>query len=307
MTEGICPFCKSKVETNPLGPLNQGYSVDCPVCEKFEISNILFEDIRDGDLPADPLMSAWIRNRNEEEITIPLLKTEDVEIIKKGTHHYSVDGKIYSLLKVICKRSSFPGERIQLNIHQDYPLAWASNPEEMLYLFNSLESLDLTEDAGSAINGVIRCKVTPRGWQEYHNESNPFLSRQGFVAMDFDDSMKHVFEDGIKPAIESAGYDAHRIGWEPHNENIVFKIISEIKRSKFVVCDLTNQKNGAYFEAGYAMGMGIPVIYSIQEDDAENAHFDLKQYNQIRWKDANDLKEQLYNFICAIIGERKKD
>ncbi len=50
------------------------------------------------------------------------------------------------------------------------------------------------------------------------------------------------------------------------------------------------------------MGMGIPVIWTVKDIDAEESHFDVSQMNQIRWTSAKDLKEKLNDHICAIIG-----
>ena len=76
----------------------------------------------------------------------------------------------------------------------------------------------------------------------------------------------------------------------------------EIKNSRFVVADVTDQRPGVYFEAGYAMGLGLPVLWSVREDDLQNVHFDTRQYNYIIWRAADDLEQQLYNRVSAVIG-----
>lgn len=70
-----------------------------------------------------------------------------------------------------------------------------------------------------------------------------------------------------------------------------------------MIADVTEQKQGVYFEAGYALGLGIPVIWSCRKDDLKNVHFDTRQYNHILWESEEDYAEKLYNFICAIIGK----
>ena len=78
--------------------------------------------------------------------------------------------------------------------------------------------------------------------------------------------------------------------------------MTEIKNSRFVVADATDQRPGVYFEAGYAMGLGLPVLWSVREDDLQNVHFDARQYNYIIWRAAEDLEQQLYNRVSAVIG-----
>ena len=71
------------------------------------------------------------------------------------------------------------------------------------------------------------------------------------------------------------------------------------------VC-ITGQRQGVYFEAGYALGMGIPVIWTCRSDEIDKCHFDTRQYNHIVWETAGDLKEKLTNRILATIGNAKK-
>ena len=89
-----------------------------------------------------------------------------------------------------------------------------------------------------------------------------------------------------KPVISHIGSTA-----EPHNDLIDVKIISEIKNSRFVVADFTEQKHGVYFEAGYARGMGIPVIWCVRKDDLENLHFDTHHYNYILWETPDEPRK----------------
>ena len=114
-----------------------------------------------------------------------------------------------------------------------------------------------------------------------------------------------VWEKGIKPAIEKAGYDPYRIDKEPHIDRIDAKIIADIQDSKFVIADVTQQKQGVYFEAGFALGLKQSVIWCVRKDNLDKVHFDTRQYNHIVWENPEDLQEQLYNTICAVIGKGK--
>ena len=133
-------------------------------------------------------------------------------------------------------------------------------------------------------------------------------SSQAFMAMWFDPSMDEVWKQGFEPGIKRSGYDPVRIDQKQHVNKIDDEIISEIRRSRFVVADFTQGETGArggvYYEAGFAHGLGIPVIFTRRKDSGET-HFDLRQYNCIFWQD-NDLKklqEDLKNRITAILGD----
>ena len=91
-------------------------------------------------------------------------------------------------------------------------------------------------------------------------------SVQGFVAMWFDPSMHEVWEHGIRPGIVAAGYVPLRIDQKEHANKIDDEIIAEIRKSRFVVADFTQGADGArggvYYEAGFAHGLDIAVIFT---------------------------------------------
>ncbi|MGP1283273.1 MAG: hypothetical protein ACTS1X_09890 [Parasphingopyxis sp.] len=134
---------------------------------------------------------------------------------------------------------------------------------------------------------------------------------QAFVAMWFDDSMSLAFDEGFKPAIENAGFDALRIDRKEHNNKIDDEIVGEIRRSRFVVADFTTRtegegsgaRGGVYFEAGFAMGLGLPVIWTCREDCIGFVHFDTRQYSHVVWQEPSDLAEKLRKRILAVVGE----
>ncbi len=109
----------------------------------------------------------------------------------------------------------------------------------------------------------------------------------------FDDEMKSAYTEGFEPALEASGYIPIRIDMKEHNEKIGDRIIAEIRQSGLVVADFTGQRGGVYYEAGFAKGLGIPVIWTCHEDAVENLHFDTRQYNHIVWREPEDLRSQL--------------
>ena len=117
----------------------------------------------------------------------------------------------------------------------------------------------------------------------------------------FDKSMNDYYKDGIKKAIEEAGYEPVRIDLQDFNNKICDEIIAEIKRCKFLISDFSGQRGGVYFEAGFAKGLGRPVIFTVKEDEVEKLHFDTRQYNHIVYDSPEDLYKKLYNRICATI------
>ena len=152
-------------------------------------------------------------------------------------------------------------------------------------------------------------RVTVDGYRRIAEVKTNLDSAQAFVAMWFDDEMNDVYRNGIEPAIRDAGYEPLRIDQKPDVTKIDDAIIAGIRRSRFLVADFTHGKDGArggvYFEAGFAFGLNIPVIYTCHEDAMDKIHFDTRQYYHIKWNrnKMKKLSEDLKNRILALIGE----
>lgn len=119
----------------------------------------------------------------------------------------------------------------------------------------------------------------------------------------FDQSLQAVWSEGFSKAIDAAGYIPKRIDKQEHINKICDEIIAEIRRSKFVVADFTGQRGGVYYEAGYAAGLHIPVIWTCKKCCLRDLHFDIRQYNCIDWETPEDLASRLQARIEAVIGE----
>jgi hypothetical protein len=164
-----------------------------------------------------------------------------------------------------------------------------------------------TERSGSSQNTIHEMVLRPPGYARLASlDGTNSGSTKAFIAMWFDSSM-NAARDAIKDAILDAGYDPVRIDDKEYNEKIDDEIIAEIRRSRFVVADFTQGKTGArggvYYEAGFAHGLRIPVIFTCQRQTLSDVHFDTRQYNHIAWDDAKDLRLRLSQRISATLGD----
>lgn len=150
-------------------------------------------------------------------------------------------------------------------------------------------------------------RLTLNGWKRIAEISdNQSVSTQAFVAMWFNDSLLDAWQDGIRPALIETGYDPFRVDKFEFNEKIDDRIIAEIRKSGLLIADFTGHRGGVYFEAGFAMGLGIPVVWTCRVDFIDKAHFDTRQYNHIVWTEPLELKEKLINRIEATLPDRAK-
>ena len=126
------------------------------------------------------------------------------------------------------------------------------------------------------------------GWEKYEEEKRgDFDGNYGFIAMKFnDDELDEFVCDVVKPAIrEQLGIDLIDLR-DVEQAGIIDDIMRvKIRDAKFVLADLTHDNHGAYWEAGYAEGLGKPVIYICKKEKFETArtHFDVNHCTTVSW------------------------
>ena len=148
-------------------------------------------------------------------------------------------------------------------------------------------------------NDSITLSLLPDGYARIDElQKNTANGKNVLVAMKFGNDTKELRE-AIRSGISQAGYIAIFIDEVQHNDFITPELLKYIRNSKFVVVDLTHKNNGAYFEEGYAMGLGKPVIQLCK--NGVSLHFDIAQKNTIMWDNETDIPLRLKNRIIATI------
>ena len=151
------------------------------------------------------------------------------------------------------------------------------------------------------------------------------VGSQAFVAMWFHKELEPRFDEGIKPALRECGYSAYRVDRQAHANRIDDEIIAQIRASRLMVADFTGLRPNAFYEAGFAHGLGIPMIICCHQDQDITIHgshpwtgataettarpwfaqvaehaFDIRQYTMLSWKKPAELAVALENRIRAL-------
>ena len=224
------------------------------------------------------------------------------------------------LLRHIADQSPTVGSDFSLNTISPAVLAWSESVEdsEVGFLIHDLMKrgyLDANELQAGRHYGTFKVpknvRVTVDGYERIRQQVVNEGASQAFVAMWLDDSIIPMYEEAIKPAIEEAGYNPMLISQKEHVNKIEDEIIAEIRRSRFVVADFSHNpdegvRGSVYYEAGFAHGLGLDVIFTCKQGQVEDLHFDTSHYSHITWRTANDLREQLVRRILAVVGQGPK-
>ncbi len=171
---------------------------------------------------------------------------------------------------------------------------------DIKYMLDYLQECSYIEYVdGPSEDEAFIISLAPNGYRRV-DELQKYSShgRNVLVAMKFGDDTK-MLREAIRAGVKAAEYNAIFIDEVQHNDFITPELLKYIRDSKFLVVDLTHQNNGAYFEEGYAMGLGKPVIQLCRQGTV--LHFDIAQKNTIMWTTEEDIPEKLRNRIKATI------
>ena len=326
----VCIFCG--LDASLREDFNKEiYYVDCINCGKYQIIREAFEDLptllngRYND--KKHLISGFFREMTEINMPTEVITNDNVESLFVNSKIPNIlMEKMDKLLSYFYRKTETLYQEIVIDItKQQSAIGYAKNMRELESMIYALSELGYLKVEGRGMGGRV-CVLTLSGFSRSEKLQKEVVnSKQGFVAMWFSEDMMNVFQEYISRAIRESGYDPFIIPMKEHNHDICDNIIVEIRKSKFLVADFTGQRGGVYFEAGFAYGLGLPVIWTCHESwfdteidkevevkvegeiisglfkEKRVTHFDINHYNFIVWKDGEDLYNKLKNRILATV------
>ena len=135
------------------------------------------------------------------------------------------------------------------------------------------------------------------------NFSGEQRENRTFIMMSISDAYPEL-EDrllAIKRASDSHGIGAVRVDEIEHSGKITDLILAMIEKSRFLVCDITAERPNVYYELGYAHGLKKEVILVAKQGTV--AHFDIKDYNIIFYKNNAELEARVARRIGEALGK----
>jgi len=294
-----CPLCNQPAQGEGVGPLNDWFRINCPRCGAFKITEDGVFDAREAaEQGVSYLLSGYTRQASDAKQLLRLTAETIASLLKAKPPVATVAEQMHKLLLVISARLTNLSHHALVSPDTDYPVVFARSAGDLTYLLKGLLDRGLVEGLGDRVHPTLE------GWALIDRLllAPERRGRQAFVAMWFDPSMLLVYENGLAPGIRAAGYDPIRIDQVEHAGKIDDRIVAEIRSSSLLVADFTGQRGGVYFEAGFALGLGIPVIWTCRDTDIDKLHFDTRQYNHIVWNAdrLHDLAEKLAYRIRAM-------
>lgn len=271
-------------------------SIDCDCCGRYIIP--WNASVSPRSTPPEELyiLSSAVRYNSERGKIVRIEMDNESEIISSFPRPRNIFDQIDLCLDYLALPAyAFNGAPILGNISYA-PWFVAESESEYDYL------CELLVEMGYCGQGGPTKQLTAMGWtrvltiREGHSES-----AQIFVAMWFAPEMNDAWAVGIEQPLLSLNFKPLRVDRKEHNDMIDDQIIAEIRASTAVIADFTGDRAGAYFEAGFARGLGKPVIWTCRKDWHSKLHFDTRQFNHIIWESPEELAFKLANRVRATL------
>jgi len=281
-SEQKCPVCSERAGVSSD---KQGENVICPRCGNYSTHGISIIKDLCNDEYNKALVSHHIRRSQINRW--PRFDPDTVEKITKEKKLPNVFEKCDFILEWIGNKSSYAGDRIVIISMELEDFSGAINEKEVSFCLSTL-----TDNKLLAVHSGPRYSLTFDGWKRYDELTKGKLAyNKAFMAMKFGTPvLDTIFKDHFKPAVEQTGYQLFNLAERPKAGLIDIHMRQEIKTSKFIIADLTHDNLGAYWEAGFAEGLGKPVIYTCEKKKFKKAktHFDVSHHLTIMWEEGKE-------------------
>lgn len=285
---------------------------ECDICGTYELTIEAHTSLRKPTPQESSILSHKIRIASAKNDSKMLMVTDDMLVswLSEGTLP-SPAMQAENLIRFIGDEVSRSGKNIfTLPLHI-YAIMGSFSYKSSIDLAKELWERGLLRiNPHAAATGAIKdVTLSLDGWERYEaGKRGEFEGNYGFIAMKFRDAVLDPFvEDIVKPTVkEGTGYDL------VHMDNVTRAgVIDNIMRvqirdSAFVIADLTHDNHGAYWEAGYAEGLGKPVVYICEETkfDKKKSHFDTNHCTTVLW--SKDDPKKLEKFKRQLVATLRR-
>jgi hypothetical protein len=139
---------------------------------------------------------------------------------------------------------------------------------------------------------------------------NPFRQKKCFVVMPFDQKRNLLYEDAIKPALETHPdfvFDFHRADESLTVGKITEEIGKSIDDADVLIADISVINANVYYELGYGHARRKKALLLAEESPETNVPFDIKDFRHHRYdftrRGLDDLSQKIQEILSNILTD----
>lgn len=200
-----------------------------------------------------------------------------------------------------------PGDDFNLKKSNCQAVVGAKNSKMLRWVIEQASEQGLVNGSSPDRSGdsyLSNASLSAAGWRWYQEVGRHKKTNIAFMAMPFNEpKLSELVLDHFVPAVRDTGFRLTRMDEDPQAGVIDNRMRAEIRRCRFLICDITHNNEGAVWEAGFAEGLGKAVIYTCEQSALAGAHFDIRNSQIIPWAYENpfrareDLKATIRNTL----------
>jgi predicted RNA-binding Zn-ribbon protein involved in translation (DUF1610 family) len=297
--EERCPACGEGARTERQGS-KDGARYECERCGTFFMSRTCATSLRrqlDTTPDRRPIVSHALRRMQLGRPEPPEVTWDVMKRVLETASLPSVSDQVVNFVLWLGDTLTEigPGELVPISSGTHQAVVGATTPEGVALVVDYLYDQGLVRGPKSeALGGHYSAHVTLTvpGWARYDEWRRGALdSRTAFMASAF----WRRYSGSRLSRLLQAGREAngvHPLDEAPRAGLIDDRLRVEIRTARFLIAELTGSNLGAYWEAGFAEGLGKPVIYTCEPGffKEKGSHFDTNHHLTVIW-DANDLAD----------------
>lgn len=303
-----CPVCRGSY--SDLGKGDLYFVIICKRCGDFAVHDDVWDP---GMLPlqskvAQAALAHALRRREDfpplpDAPRKPFVTPDALKaFLKSGAQLPLPTQQVRNLISHIGTRSRETGASVVIRSN-DYTVIGTAGSKAMFALLDEIGRRGLVRASTTIDEAEVQLTLT--GWEAWEGlASTSSRADYGVIVMPFGNPTLTAFVDNaVRPAAAEVGYKLHRID-DPviAKAGVIDNIMRQtIRDAAFVVADLTHGNNGAYWEAGFAEGLGKPVIYLCEAAtwSTTKTHFDTNHCTTVIW-DLADLSQFHRSFVATL-------
>lgn len=308
-----CPICQTELRSKHERPERRFY--ECPRCGSYSLSSSL-----DASLgfylnkypDAQTKLSHALYKLTEAE-QWAMLTASTIEAILETAALPKPQEQLDSLILWLGQKQPASGHAIEFT---PQALAAVGVADDTAFSFICSYAI-----AAGLVVGLVTelmggayifepLQLSFKGWERFDElQRGRSVGRIAFMAMQFgEQELDTVYRDCFIPAVSATGFQLKRLDEGQPAGLIDDRLRVEIRQARFLLADLTHQNRGAYWEAGFAEGLGKPVIYTCRKDafnGGGGTHFDTNHHLTVIWEPGREgeAAEKLKATIRAALPE----
>lgn len=287
MMKKRCLFCDKIVFTKQEGEYDRYMDCFCSPGGSYSLLTDSYNAIQ--SLPHQKkrgllhLVSAYIRERTDCSEKVALSANDMEAIANSPDIPANIQDKGNRLLQYLHRHSNGPGEPVIIHpLSNSYNLTYSPNLQELVYIIDKLRNEQLLIREG------ITFQLTEKGWREAVASAAGKNLKPCSVLISDKEDLRTEWQAKLLPKIEQYGY-LPRLLAQRNTQGGEKYSLAAIADSKLVIADLTGQSPEVYFAAGYALGLNIPLIWTVSSSDADTLPVKIREIRPVVWDTVEEL------------------